>query len=235
MLMIENKLDKMLKELADVIPENFGLYDNDDEVDNYLDGVIYDIVSSYYTGVQLEHGVSKYVIITEALPFVIKIPFNGHWNDEVDENEDYYFEEFHYANDLCGDGSHTDYCADELAKYELAESKHLNLFFAETSLYTIINEIPFYTQEKVHTYYNHNSSSTKALSDISEEYSNKMEELNLSSWWMAEAILRYGALIIDSFINFVQEYSLDEDMHTGNYGFRADGSPVLIDWSGWRD
>ena len=44
-------------------------------------------------------GVSKMVIVVDSLPFVIKIPFNGRWEEDWNEEDELYFYEFENACD----------------------------------------------------------------------------------------------------------------------------------------
>lgn len=55
--------------------------------------------------------------------------------------------------------------------------------------------------------------------------------------WNTKAIMYYG---VEKYIRFMQ-FCMDrfpdvlDDLHSENYGYRIDGSPVLIDFSSWND
>ena len=50
--------------------------------------------------------------------------------------------------------------------------------------------------------------------------------------WLATAIECYGIALVENFIYFCKDNCLD-DWHDGNYGWRKDGSPVVLDWAGF--
>ena len=52
--------------------------------------------------------------------------------------------------------------------------------------------------------------------------------------WLAAAIDYYGFELVENFINFCDENNI-RDWHSANYGWREDGSPVVIDWGGYLD
>ena len=56
----------------------------------------------------------------------------------------------------------------------------------------------------------------------------------LPSDWTMHAIDYYGEEEVESFINFLKDENMDDDLHPSNVGFALDGRPVLIDWAGWR-
>ena len=60
-----------------------------------------------------------------------------------------------------------------------------------------------------------------------------------TSDWSACFIDFFGEDAFEKFYNYCvygddeHEMCIDDDLHAGNIGFRADGSPVLLDYSGW--
>jgi len=223
------------------IPECFGC-DSDGDIElDFLESQIDAVYSGNY---HIENGISKMAIVFYDLPFVIKIPFNGHWqydyayNEETDEWEDIeepYFNYFcrAYAYDM------SDYCWNELDKVELAQERGYGELLADMiSVYVDGNGRHFYIQEKVRPFHEarpfiskpSNDSLRKAQS-LDKQYSSCNVE------WRASVIEHYGEQFWISFVNWNDSGELGylDDMHGGNYGFRYDGTPVLFDVAGYRD
>ena len=130
----------------------------------------------------------------------------------------------------------SDYCLDELQKYEKVANKDFSAFFAKTFWYCNKNGRNIYIQEKANPY--SSSRSTIIPSKKSAEKANKLSA-DFPKDWLAVAIECYGENIVESFLNYAD---IDEDdieiycdMHYGNFGYRPNGTPCLIDFSGWRD
>lgn len=236
-MLIENKLDLMLEQISKIIPYDFGTFGYDD-IEYDLDANILAVARKFFPDIKSRHGVSKYVLITDALPYVIKIPFSGVWEYDEEEEEDFYFTPFECANNLHQDDdrrSSWNYCEDEYCKYKMVLKEHLENFFAKTELYKEINEIQFYIQEKATTFSDYQE--IVFNEDVLDSYNNDLEELRYltSDSWVSEAINYYGVIAVKAFLNFITKWSFDSDLHQQNFGFSTDGHPVLIDWSGFRD
>ena len=50
--------------------------------------------------------------------------------------------------------------------------------------------------------------------------------------WTAMALEYYGEEVVKKLFNFIEKEGID-DLHWGNVGIRKDGSPVLLDYSGF--
>jgi hypothetical protein len=213
-----------LKEILNInFPENFGTYEDDDRVCNI----------STPKGLQntdIDYGVSKYVIFFDD-DTVIKIPFNGQWYyncDYEDENdEEYCFSEFRCK----------DYCAVEEEIYNRAYDEGLEMFFAATEF--IGNGKcgkPFYKSERVlclqsregYDFANSHNPSQKSKDKANE----RADYTPLPFGWLARAYEYYGEALVERFIKFIDENNIT-DLHDGNLGFRKDGAPVLLDYSGF--
>lgn len=148
-----------------------------------------------------------------------------------------YFEPFEYA---CDDNP-SDYCLDELQKYEIIKEKNFAPFFAGTYYYTSKDGTNIYIQEKAIAYENSTTSQIKISRESLEKAKNIQDDSGfyVPSTWLATALECYGEKFVTKFFNYAtedeDELRLWEDMHNGNLGYRPDGTPCFIDFSGWRD
>lgn len=205
-----------LKEILDLdLPDNFGT--NEGDYEGATPKGLHDNEVAY--------GMSKYVIFFDN-DSVIKIPFNGEWTYNCD-SDDYCFDEFYCK----------DYCAIEEEIYNRAYNEGLEMFFAATEFIgTGKCGKPFYRSERVlcldsaegHDFaINHNPS--QGSKDKANKYVYKTP---LPFGWLARAYEYYEEALVERFIEFIDENNID-DIHDGNVGFRKDGAPVLLDYSGF--
>lgn len=233
-LLLEDKMMKYAKMYDDTYREDFYL---DEEADYArLDDYAPYIHRQVYT----EHGASKFVIIDKSCSHVVKIPFHGTehyediYNEETDEYEytdDSYFEDFY--------GAMTDgwnYCGDEAYIYSLAEEAGFEKFFAETKLltYTKREGIPIYIQERVESFSRGKTKSkaSEKSKEIAEVYHNNVHLARIHKDWIADAIEFYGEDYVREFLEWYKEYA--NDLHSGNIGYRFNGEPVILDYSGYH-
>ena len=190
------------------------------------------------TGIPIEvcHGVSKMAIIIPGCSLVIKIPFNGQWkyeeryNKETGEYEEgeEYFEPFY---------EYEDYCALEESVYKNAEAAGFDQYLAKTSFYKAIKNCYVYVQEKVFGLYSDRASTP--TDDSRRKIKARRDGYIGTSDWSACFIDFFGEDAFEKFYNYCvygddeHEMCIDDDLHAGNIGFRADGSPVILDYSGW--
>lgn len=130
-----------------------------------------------------------------------------------------------------------DYCGLELEYYTQIAEYGFDKFYAETAfLGTTQNGFPCYIQEWCESYEDSDidtSSSEHSRSHVQELKTNNNYRSYFYDDWVALAVERYGEELADAFfLNFLREHNeYVGDMHSGNFGFRADGSPVIIDFS----
>lgn len=223
------------------IPERFGC-DNDGEME---DGFLESQLDQFYTGnYYLTNGISKAAIVFEDLPFVLKIPFNGHWvydyyyNEELDDYEEIEEPRFDYF--YCARAfDSSDYCWNELDKVELAKDRGYGELLADmASVYVDGNGRHFYIQEKVMPLHEATPFVTKPSND-SMKKAQSMDSIynSCNVEWRASVIEHYGENFWISFVNWNEcgDRGYLEDMHGANYGYRYDGTPVLFDVAGYRD
>ena len=237
MLLLEDKLTKVIDTIdrLALIPIEFGANLEEDwcPVTEELGWII-----EKETGIPIEvcHGVSKMAIIIPGCSLVIKIPFNGQWkceeryNKETGEYEEgeEYFEPFY---------EYEDYCALEESVYKNAEAAGFDQYLAKTSFYKAIKNCYVYVQEKVFGMYS--DKATTPTDDSRKKIKDRCGDYLGTSDWSACFIDFFGEDAFEKFYNYCvygddeHEMCIDDDLHAGNIGFRADGSPVILDYSGW--
>lgn len=138
-----------------------------------------------------------------------------------------------------------DYCFSESTVYEVAEDYGFEDFFAETTLFcNAKNNYPIYIQKKCITYYDYIDENetdkkvskedlTEVRKSISSKTKNEYSTDSFPIFFIYSLVQKYGETKTAEFLDFVCENGFDRDMHTDNFGFSLDGSPVLIDYSGF--
>lgn len=237
--------------LEDCLPANFGKIQDDDFIVDM--GEIEDRIWAIDHTVKFYSGISKLAIVAKSLGEVaIKVPFNGCYeyseeyydylhSDEYDDEEDWGFSSKYYFEKFCGGGGryNDDYCAEEYATYkELKELGYEN-FVAETELLGGINGMYILVQEFVTSMNDfdkkiiNSKKSVEASKRIREDY---ISANNVDDDWVAACIEHYGEELSEKFFNYTEEdgYSILADAHWGNYGYREDGSPCVLDFSDYN-
>ena len=189
---------------------------------------IEDVYDQLDSNVATAFGASKFVIFLND-DEVVKVPFNGcFWYDD-DAEGGMRFDEF----------NNNDYCATEAAVYADAVALGIEKFFASTKYYgSTVDHTPIYVAERVYTFFENNEVRSKTKS--SEESIKKATEvkkeshIGFPSEWLAQAIEYYGIDAVMDLIAFIELEHI-RDFHTGNVGFRKDGSPVILDYSGYEE
>ena len=222
------------------IPRDFGL-------DEYGGGFIFgedDYIlyrlHSYFPDIQFEliTGCSKAVIISDELPFVIKIPFNGVWYekeryDEESEPE-YYFDYFHFNKN----NEPTDYCEIELHNTIKAKVEGFREFFPDINYLGRFGDTRFYIQEKVQNikmcpFKLSNDGLTWARSIGADK--DQWDYFICNEEWRAAVYDLYGKEKLFQLVDWAVFNKLEwlNDLHSGNYGFSMDGKPIILDVSGF--
>lgn len=219
------------------IPIEFG---PEEELGDIEDDLVIDVIAGVDVPVEVFHGITKMVVVPNKGNFVVKIPFNGYHCEEESyiEDEDRYeyvncFRPYLNANDEDG----WDYCRDELNKYRAAVKAGFGDIIAEVGFVGYYSDCPIYWQEKVIPYEVGHSRFHPSADSLSKSHNVKFRYKSCTEDWRAMVIETYGIDYWESFVDWVDETGLEilEDMHTGNFGYRMDGRPVLFDISGWRD
>jgi len=195
-----------------------------------------DVIDQLSDNEEFAWGCTKFVIIPSKTDFVIKIPFDGQyvWNYEEQELD---YEEFR----------NHDYCAIEEDEYERARMAGFGCFYARVwKIGNLSSGKPIYAQEKIKTTVanadwdpqscenNYEDSYTETADRLSSDTYDKMgKHVAFSRYWVAEAIKYYGEELVKEFL--IWSITNLSDMHRNNYGYRFDGSPVIHDYSGFYE
>ena len=223
----KEKIDKILEAIFP-LPEEFGLYyDNaDSPYLRTLEETIYEVDKK----ATIMYGMSKFVIMSPYFgDVVIKIPFNGYFN---------------YENNWCffegGSGpDFTDYCYAEYEKFKELQKHKLNCFVAKTLLYKTIGNFNIFLQERVTP--EKDSWKPPIASDnskkIAEEWYDEGRFIFIESDWIANCIDKYGEAKVKQFLDYCNEMDRDilADAHSGNYGYRINKTPCILDYSDFLD
>ena len=210
------------------LPNCFG---EDEYTQEIIEDQIRDIVGSDF---YVATGVSKAVIVVSDLPFVIKIPFNGTWEDNYEEDEE---DSYHDYPEFCffEDGSEynpDNYCEDEYEKTIHVEEAGFGVLVPEMEYLCDVNGRGVYIQEKVTPL-----DESRRLHP-SHDSLRKAEKYALSfrKEWIGLVIDTYGQGYWDRFLEWAtaHEPSVISDMHSSNYGINKDGRPVMFDICGFR-
>ena len=227
---------KVINQFLDAIfplPENFGITISSHEDEENEDIIKFEKnVHRIDSKASIRWGVSKIVIISSKLQnIVIKIPFNGYYNDC---DEEIYWNDFIWAT---GSDSN-DYCLSEYEKYKKLKIYNLDCFVAKTWYYKTIDGVRIFLQERVVP--NDDSYKIKAPSKKSQDLADKWYEedkINMNTEWIAICLDKYGKSKVERFLYYCENIDLDilDDIHNGNYGYRTNGTPCIIDYSGYAD
>ena len=166
-------------------------------------------------------GATKFVVIGDST--VLKIPFNTYIDFIRKDKEDIY--------------SIPDYCEIETSIYNQAkEYGGIDQFFAREEKVGEIAGMPIYEQEKCITYRDDERDRDEEYLETIEKISKECDVKNIFFGclrWTAELVYYYGWKAVNRLIDYCKEYGYINDLHDGNYGYRADGTPCFIDYSGY--
>lgn len=238
--------------LEKYLPENFGKMQDDDFIVDMgeIEGRIWAIDHT----VRFYSGISKLAIVAESLGEVaIKVPFNGcyeyseeyydylhsdEYDYEDDDDEEWDFERKYSFEKFCGGGGryNDDYCAEEYAAYKELKELGYEKFVAETELLGGINGMYILVQEFVTSMNDFDKkviNSKKAIETSERIREDYCTANNVDDDWVAACVEHYGEELSEKFFNYTEEdgYSILADAHWGNYGYRENGSPCILDFS----
>ena len=249
---------KLVDAVFDMMPEDyqFGPVCGNDQIPTKF-GMIYDEVKSVDADAELHYGISKLVIISPHLgDYVIKVPFNGMYEENYDcdcskeDGCDYdgrcccYCEhgiEPDYKDYWC-DYSNADsptgwnYCDAEWQKYKNLRKIGLDCFVAKTYPFVEINGFKCFIQEVATAENDADGNETSRVTAASRK---KAESLNsefhydLDENWLGLCVETLGASKVRRFMKYVEEKDPEilNDMHSGNYGYRPNGTPCILDFA----
>ena len=217
--------------------------------DNFEDFFNNKLPENLSEGVQYHTGASKWVIDIKGFEFIIKIPYEGYY-EEV-ENEDYdddrvfdsyedeeaYIESCHteeffpFEGAECG--NYWDYCAAEMVVYDKAMKAGISNLFAKTTLLCHTKDgHPVYIQKRAINYWDCDNKTRR-----SRNYDKACSMTYFSSVppeFLALVLDIYGEKVANALLRFCDSYSIS-DLHLGNVGIRKSSRmPVLYDYSSFE-
>jgi len=213
------------------VPEEFGVYECDCDTlspnaQKFQDEVL-DLARKMNIRVQIAYGVSQYVIILSDKT-VIKTPFQGFYygdpyaEDETECNDDY-FESF--------DNNYSEVAVEV---YQDAILKGIEEMFSKIERIGFSsNGYPIYKQDYAESLFSKEikvkeDSLTRAKEIEDDRY------LPFDTRWLALVIEKYGEEEINKLMDFIEEEQIG-DFHSGNYGFDAEGAPIIFDYSDFNE
>ena len=242
MLYLEDKVAKIVDIVSKVLPKDgqIGVFDDDcDYFYGDYESKIYRALEKIDPFVEVNHGMSKMVIISSLIDYVIKIPLTGIWVQSCDENgdyidDDYWFDEFAYGGGENGD----DYCAEEVNIYEtvLEEHPEYTFIFPETMFYKQIDGVKYYLQEKCKCGGGclKEDSSEIAVStgdEICTDRDHQYAPIQSLPWCIA-LVENYGVEMAKEVLKYLHQIQIS-DLHNGNIGYNKEGKPIILDFSGF--
>lgn len=185
------------------------------------------------------HGISKAVIVFDNDDCVIKIPFNGFYNDCWDEESEEYEETF--VPFCCAMGTEWNYCQTEVNVYHQAEDAGVAAYFAETAFFKTIAGFPLYIQPKVINYEESMSGSGVCARNSYEDRRKTIQHCEdsglycgrLDSDWLTDFFNYWGQEALDNLLSFL-EYTGVGDLHNENIGYFGQ-APIILDYSDFMD
>ena len=243
MLMLEDKLmnideDFDISENEEIGFMDYGTYDT---IVERIDGDLRRNLENRFDSYEIETGATKAVIIPKNYDYVIKIPFNGQWDEDAadyDYEAGEYTEDFPFVYFQSGDNqyNHWDYCAREAEIYEEAVRGGVSEFFAATTFWkNTYGNYPMYLQEKCRMYSN-NTPTEKSITKAQDIVNNEDTCIQCVSW-IANFIDFYGLeeyRRLTEWLSKEDNYGLINDLVMRNLGYRyRDNAPVIVDYSGY--
>lgn len=183
-------------------------------------------------------GCTKCVIVPPpGYDYVIKLPFNTDYYEDMDEDESCATLEGGYlpiSEQYTGN-----YCAVEEELSYLAEDEGVAEFFALTKhICNICNgEMPVYIQERCDGlgFPDANPSLTPEAKRTAGQIQDNSHTLyGLRKDFLAAGVLVYGPEALKKLDNFIENWSI-QDLHDGNYGYKhLTFIPKIFDFSGYE-
>lgn len=220
------------------LPDKFGTIDDCGDTDEDPTGYddIYNAAIKIDKDIQIEYGITKLVITSPNFGgVVIKIPFNGYFVRYNQEEEDFTWCGFCYAEGTdC-----SDYCLSEYEKYCQLKARGLSCFITKTVFFRTICGVRVFLQEYVipeNDDYEVREPSLKSLR-LADKWRKERKFYMIDSEWVANCLDKYGESKTEKFLNYCNtvDPSILEDAHCGNYGYRPNGTPCILDFSNFLD
>ena len=233
-LLLEDKLTKVFNEIVKKVPEKFGWDEYDTEEENTA--VISEALRDAKVAGGAYRGATKAVAVVSGCSSVLKVPYSGKWDYDKSVDCDY-FTRFEGADN--SKDHNWDYCLTEYEVYEAAKENGLDIFFPKTEIMGECESGTIIKQERVLDFYEYCPISEHETEHETIEFVNSNIKYCdfANSQWVAAAIERYGKAMVDKLIDFLENNFpiVVKDLHNGNIGFRKNGEPIILDFSGWNE
>ena len=232
-------INSVINEFFSMVGEDWNFYI--DYESSYLEELV-----NCIPGCSLYIGATKMVIVIDNCDFVIKIPFYG--QQTYDSNSDeYVYEDFLHANNGY---NNWDYCLTETNIYNMAIKEGVEEFFPETYEYQEGYSIfpPVYIQKKMMLWedsgYEYESEQEKydAIVTIEKTFHSIFSFCGNTYDHIPPYIFIYICLSYYGedetlkLLYFIKRHNdIINDLHGNNIGVRNDGSPIIFDFSGFRE
>lgn len=223
------------------LPAQFGVSEDDmPDCICFFESAVKEVDPAAY----VKYGVSKIAILSPNLNgIVIKIPFNGFYYYEYNEDgDDEEAEDIEVWEPFCwANGSdESDYCLAEYEKYQKLKTQKLDCFVAEVIYYKTIDNTRIFLQEEITPDHELNHNSLKKPSKKSRKIADKWyrkRKFDINPNWIASCLDKYGQAKVKRFLKYCNTVDEDilEDAHSGNFGYRKNGTPCILDYSNFND
>ena len=238
---MDSRINGIVKEYLKYFKLNNDYAFTEEDVDDFIYAMNGKVPSFFY-----EIGASKFVILPEGEDFVIKIPFTGAYDVDMDYDEEdsesnrYFYEPFYGASDDTG----ADYCAAECYIYEEAKDEGFEQLFLKIKKVAECDGVGVYIQPKAQSFSrtsNHGKyASNKSKEAVKKAIENKPFDYDpgftINSFpvdWTASCLDVLGSLDeLNRFFKFLTDNS--GDLHDSNIGY-CNGKPCIIDYAGFDD
>lgn len=207
--------------------ENFGLNEDDGLTEDDVDFLIAEIDCSKVPSFDWDNGATKLVIMPENRDYVIKVPFNGAYDN---------------GNFFSFEGAESEYCDNyceaENRLYQQALTEGFEEMFLPNEYIWTVDSIPIYVQQKVEVLDKEDSeqekySSKKSKEKIMEARKEGERFLNLPTSWVASCLDILGSMEeVRRFLKFLRETEISFDLHCSNVGY-YNGHAIILDYGGY--
>ena len=216
------------KEEVERFVENFGLNEDDAFTEDDADFMIADITNFGIPNFDWDTGATKLVIMPEQREYVIKIPFNGYY----DEGHFYHFEGA--ESDYCDN-----YCEAENRLYMEATVDGFEELFLPNEYVCDVDCYPIYVQPKAEVLNKSESQEKYSSKESKEKILQRIKEdrffTNLPASWLASCLDVLGSMEeVNKFLKFLDMTGISADLHYGNLGYYH-GHAVIIDYGGYDE
>lgn len=244
---IDYKIVDSILEAISPLPHHFGacISNNGGEQPPFDYEEILDRAKIIDPQIEIRFGISKLVIISTLLPYhVIKIPFNGMYEEEYDDDSDSMVPIWYDFIGSAAVHDFSDYCLYEYEEYHSLKKQRLQCFVAKTIFYRTFEDKRIFLQERAVCLDDIDSCSTINVipkesnsMKIAKQLLKERKAKAVTTEWLAACIQWYGLKTVMKFFKYclTENYHLLHDCHGGNYGYRLNGTPCLLDFSDFSD